>query len=400
MQTANLCLVCKGGRQLCGNRTCPLLPRFRIAPEMQQKVSTEFFGPGMNIFVGRMGYPNVGVGPLAAIESRPDMDSPGSWFGMDYSRIVELRSLMIRTKQRESVRSRSRFIEENQELALASKPPDIEMLFSKKPVYRVSFSDVHQPMGPTAPLQKLRIAENTRISKRVEYIARDELKAKEAGFKLYEVGQDVYKVSTILSSGILGLQRSQKLVPTRWSITATDDMIAKQLMDRVRQSPSINDYLVFEGQYLDNRFVIMLMPGSWEYENFEAWAPGSTWSRNMKDTYVVGEYEGFAGRTKYADLEGGGYYAARMAACEHLAGAGRQARVFSVREIYEGYTIPLGVWVVRETARSAFRNPPRRFATMQEALGYMGTRLRLPVKRYVSISRMMRQKRLGDFFSP
>jgi hypothetical protein len=399
MQTAKPCLVCKGSRGLCGQKSCPLLPRFQIAPEIQRKVGTDFFGPSTNVFVGRVGYPNVGVGPLAAVEMRKDIDSPGNWFGMEYQKLVEMRSLMIRTKQKESIFSRSRFVEENQELALASRPADVEMSFFKKPYFNVSFSDMHQPMGPTASLQKLRIAENPKVKRKVEYIARDEMKAVEAGFKLYEIGQDVYKVSTILSSGILGLQKSQKMVPTRWSITATDDMIAKQLMERIRQSPSVNDYLVFEGKYLDNHFVILLMPGSWEYENFEAWAPGSMWTKEMKDTQVVGEYEPFSGRKGYAELEGGGYYAARIAACEHLASMGRQARVFSVREIYEGYTIPLGVWVVRETARNAFRNPPKKFSTLQEAMSYMGSRLRLPMSRYLSISQMMRQKRLTDFRS-
>jgi len=397
MNTAKPCLICKGSRGLCGQKNCPLLPRFRIAPEVREKVGTEFFGPSTNVFVGRVGYPNVGVGPLAAVEMQRDMDSPGRWFGMDYQKLVEMRSLMIRTKKKESVFSRNRFVEENQELALASRPTDMEMSFSRKPVFNVSFSDVHQPMGPTATLQKMRVTENVKVSRKVEYIARDELKAVEAGFRLYELNQDVYKISTILSSGILGLKKSQKMVPTRWSITATDDMIAKQLMDRIRASPSVNDYRVYEGKYLDNHFGILTMAGSWEYENFEAWAPGSMWTRGMKDTQVVGEYEPFSGRKAYAERQGGGYYAARIAACEHLTDIGRQARVLSVREIYEGYVAPLGVWVVRETARNAFKNRPVRFAALQEALNYMNSRLRLPMGRYLSMSEMMRQKRLGDF---
>ncbi len=397
MNTAKPCLLCKGSRALCGQQKCPLLPRFRIAPEIKEKVGMDFFGPSTNVFVGRVGYPNVGVGPLAAVEMRKDIDSPGKWFGMDYQKLVEMRSLMIRTKQKESVFSRSRFIEENQELALASRPTDVEMSFFKKPVFNVSFSDVHQPMGPTATLQKFRITENVKVSRKVEYIARDEIKAVEAGFKLYELNQDVYKISTILSSGILGLQKNQKMVPTRWSITATDDMIAKQLMDMIRMSPSVNDYMVFESRYLDNHFLILLMPGNWEYENFEAWAPGTLWTKSMKDISVVEEYEPFKGRKHYADRQGGGYYAARIAATEYLVSVGRQARVFSIREIYEGYTIPMGVFVVRETARHAFKNKPAVFSTLQEALNYMNAKLRLPIKTYVDQSKMFKQRRLTDF---
>jgi hypothetical protein len=117
----------------------------------------------------------------------------------------------------------------------------------------------------------------------------------------------------------------------------------------------------------------------------------------MKETQVVGEYESFKGRTGYADKQAGGYYAARIAVCEYLNRIRRQARVFSVREIYEGYTIPLGVWVVRETARNAFKNQARKFSTRKEALEFMGTRLRLDVREYARQSKMLRQKRLWDF---
>ena len=397
MQTAKPCLLCKGSRALCGQSPCPLLPRFRIAPEIQQKVSTEFFGPNYNVFVGRVGYPNIGVGPLAAIEPRENIDSPGNWFGMEYSRIVEMRSLMIRSRQNENVFSRSRFVQENQELAMASRPTDIEMSFKSRPIYRVSFSDVNQPMGPTATLQRLRIAENVKVSPGVERVVRDELKAQEAGNLLYRKGLDVYKITSILSSGALGVGERRKLVPTRWSITATDDMVAKELMGKIRTYPSINGFRVFEARFLDNHFVILLMPGNWEFENFEAWAPGSTWSRGMKETQVVGEYESFRGRTDYADKQAGGYYAARIAVCEYLSRIRRQARVFSVREIYEGYTIPLGVWVVRETARNAFKEKGRVFSTRKEALDHMDSRLRLDVREYSRQSRMLRQKRLWDF---
>lgn len=396
VSSARLCLICKGGRNLCGHPVCPLLPRFRIEPRMQ-KVSKEFFGPSYSVFVGRQGYPNVNIGPLAAIEERPDLDRPGAWFGRDYSDIIELRSLLLRSKQRESVKSRSRFVQESQELVLASRPTDVEMSFKKKPVYRVSFSDVVQPMGPSAPLEKLRIAENPHVPRRVDRIVSDELKANQAGFQLYEGGLDVYKVSTILSSGVLGLKENKKLVPTRWGITGTDDMVAKELMGQVRVYPSVNEYLVFESRYLDNHFVILMMPGSWEFENFEAWAPGSMWSQNLKQTEILEEYEPFSGRTKYAELEGGGYYASRIACVEKLRDMKRQARVVVFREIYEGYVIPLGVWVVRETARSAYRKKPVVFPAKEEALKYINSRLRVPVSEYKKQSRILRQKRLSDF---
>jgi len=396
----NLCVYCKGGKNLCGNKTCPLLKRFEVVPKVRESVSTEFFGPNYSVFVGRAGYPNVGIGPMAALEERPNLDSPKDWLGMDYQKIVELRSLLIRSRQDENVFSRSRFVEENQELAMSSRPTDIELTFRKKPVYRVSFSDIVQPMGPSAPLQKLRLAQNPKIPKRVEYIVNDELRAAEAARMLYKSGQDVYKITTILSSGVLGAGEAKKLVPTRWSITAVDDMIAKQMMEGIRTYPQINDFLVFESRHLDNHFVTLFMPGNWEFENFEAWAPGSSWSFSLKKTEIIEEYEPFEGRTKYADKQGGGYYASRISAVKALYRMRRQARVVVFREVYEGYVIPLGVWVVRQTSEKAYENPPKRFATQKEALEYVRTRIRVPLEEYLRQSRMLRQKRLEDFIRP
>ena len=394
---ANLCIVCKGSRALCGRERCPLIARIGIGPKVEKSVSRDFFGPSMSVFVGRMGYPRVGVGPLAAIELKANLDSPGSWFGMDYADIVELQSLLLRSKLRQDVHSRSRFVEETQELALAGRPTDVEIRFRKKPVYRMSFSDIYHPIGPSASLERMRITENPKISERVEGIVRDEIRAKDAGFLLYRIGQDVYRISTILSSGIMGMGDNRKLVPTRWSITATDDMIFKSLVSEVKDFPSVNDYLVYSSEYLDNRFEILLIPGNWEYENFEAWAPGSMWSFSLKKTEILEEYEPFSGRTTYAEKEGGGYYAARLGVIEALWRMKRQARVVVFREIYEGYTIPLGVWQVRENVRNAFRGKPERFRTLDEALRHIDSKTRIPVNDYISISRMLKQRRLSDF---
>ena len=40
---ARLCIICKGGRNLCGNKTCPLLPRIRAAPDIQKRVISDAF---------------------------------------------------------------------------------------------------------------------------------------------------------------------------------------------------------------------------------------------------------------------------------------------------------------------------------------------------------------------
>jgi len=373
---------------------CPLLDRIKVSERMKEISSEKFFGPSSSIFVGRFGYPNVSVGPLGNLD-KSDMGEPSSWFGKNYEEIIEKRSLVLRSKYRQNIFSKSVFVEENQLLAMARKPTDVEMEFKNKPVYRMSFSDVVQPMGPSVSIKKMRIAENVKISASMERIISDEMKANDAAFLLYKKETDVYKLATILSSGILGLDR--KMVPTRWSITAMDDMIAKNLMKNLRTFPSINEFRVYFSEFLNNRFLILAMPGNWEFENFEAWKPGSFWSSSLKKTEIVEEYEPFRGRKNYADKQAGGYYASRLGVVEGLHEMKRQARVVVFREVYEGYVVPVGVWQVRENVRNAMKSDYQKFSTLKEALDYARSRLKIPLEEYLKKSVVLKQKRLEDF---
>lgn len=395
MNSPNLCIRCKGGRNLCGNAPCPLLSKIKIAPKIK-KLSQEFFGPSTSVFVGHSGYPNVNIGPVGAIELQPGMDNPGLWFGKEYSAIVEMRSLTLRSKKAEHVKGRDKFVGENQLIAMAKIPTDVEMKFKSTPTMKVSFSDVTQPMGPSAEITNLKITENPVIPQYTDYVVNDEIKAAEQVSLLYK-RFDLYYATNILSSGALGISQNQKLVPTRWSITAVDDMLAKEMMKRIREYPSINEFLLFESRYLDNYFAILMMPGKWEYENFEAWSPGSFWAKQIKDIEVSQEYEPYMGRTAYADVEGGGYYAARLGVCEALDRMKRQARVIVFREINEGYVIPVGVWQVRENSRNATKQSAKKFSTLNDVFAYLRTKLKVPLEKYQGISKILRQKRISDF---
>jgi hypothetical protein len=396
---ARLCIVCKGSRNLCGWRTCPLYSKIRLVPQIQASLKKDFYGPGTSVFVGHNFYPDVYVGPMAAID--PDkaemVDSPQGWFGRPYGEILQFRSLLLRSQYRENIFSRSRFIEQNQELALASKPTDVEITFKNIPKLSFEFSDITHPMGPSGSIEKFKVVGNPKIPQKVEKIVNDEMKTTEASFALYSGGVDIYKLITILSSGIFGLRDRRKLVPTRWSITATHSMLANQLLEKIRYYPSISEYLVYSSEYLDNHYELLLMPGSWEYENFECWSPGSYWAYYLKKHEITEEYEPYGGRTTYASEQSGGFYANRLGLAEGLEKLGRQARCVIFREIHQGYTIPVGVWQCLENVRNAFIQPPAKFATLKEALGHIGTRLRTPVGEYLKKSVMLKQKRLGDF---
>ena len=46
--------------------------------------------------------------------------------------------------------------------------------------------------------------------------------------------------------GMLGTQKNRKLVPTRWSISATDDIISDYLIKNIRVNTTIDFYEVYK----------------------------------------------------------------------------------------------------------------------------------------------------------
>ncbi len=395
-----LCLTCKGGRLLCGQKSCPLLQRIHIQNPIETRLKEEMSGPAPSIFVGWKGYPEVFIGPMVSldVENANLLDNPAKWYGTGFDDIIRMRSLLVRSKQIQEVRAKTKFIENSQELALSTKAVDIETKFTKKPHYSLSFSPISQPMGASGILEKFNITENPKIPKKVDYVVSDEMKAVDAVSKLFKSEFDVYYLTNVLSSGALGMNENKKIVPTRWSITAVDDMLSREMMKSIRNYPQINEYTVYTNQYLENHFEILLTPGAWEFEQFESWAPKTLWTMSYDKPVIIQEHEPHEGRWDYAINEGGGYYAGRFAVCEALNKMRRQARVVIFREIYDSYIMPVGVWEVRENVRHAFMNQPRKFGTLKEALSDINSRLLHPVEEYVKKSEILRQRRLSEFF--
>lgn len=418
---ARQCIICKTSRLLCGRKTCPLISALRKETKIEKLSNKSFFGPSTSIFVGRKGYPIVASGPMTVMEEEESekynkagsmgMEDPGEWFTQKLSmeEIIEMRTSLLRCKRSGNVKSKGRFSSELKEISMANFPTDVEISFNHKPSYKISFSDITLPTGPSVSIEKMKICENPRIEKKVESVVSDDLKAEEAAMLLYNDGLDVYKIATILSSGALGAEKNKRMVPTRWSITAIDDIIFRGLVSQLKEFPTIDSFYVYESSYMDNHFLILLMPSSFKYENFEAWFPGSNWffpfsmqkekeNKKLKlSPTVLEEYEGFKGRKGYAEKEGGGYYAARLGVVEALHKMRRQASVVVFREIHKGYVIPLGVWVVREAVRNAFRREKEEFNSKEEALLYINSRLRAGIDVYMKQSKILRQKRLVDF---
>jgi hypothetical protein len=242
---------------------------------------------------------------------------------------------------------------------------------------------------------------NTSWDHQIEKAYRDtDLKAVPAVLELYSRGVLETRIQKAFSVGAFGLEGNRRLVPTRWSITAVDDIISKNLINQVKQFPEINEYRIYESKYLDNLFEVLLLPREWSYEAIEAWYPGTVWNPDGKQVVMFSDWEGYDRRTTYAQI-GGCYYAARLAVCEQLVKERRQARVIVLREAHPGYIMPVGVWQVRENVRNAMRQRPLMYSTLNEALERIANQFKIPLQSWVRESHLIRnslsQKRITDF---
>lgn len=353
-----------------------------LEKQVVPKLSKTAFGPSPpNVFVGEYGYPSVRAGPLVGLDERV-LDAPTDLYGLNYPELLRHRALLARGFTVQHVK---RTAEEAFWLAAAQKPLDVELQFKKTPRFSLSFSNHVQPMGPSGFLERMRLAENPNIPKKVDALIREELKVKDALPELLP-RFDYHYVQKLLSAGVLG--KNRKLVPTKWSITATDDMIAKKWLEQIRGFPETDQYRIYSNTYLYNHFEILLLPGSWEFEQFESFE---------NQANIAHEYEAFEGRTKYAESEGGGYYAGRFGVAEALFKMKRQARAIVFREVSPKYVVPVGVWQVREAVRNAFTQQPFKTSNFKEAVDELRRRLKQPWTQYLKKSRILGQKKLIEY---
>jgi hypothetical protein len=402
-------VICKGSRLLCGKTRCPIIVKvnyyLRSVPLMSSEDIAGSSPP--SVFIGRIGYPNVYAGPLVPPlkEDTSLYDLPEFWFGKSIDDIVAFRSMLIRGKHRVHVRQfeeAGKIIDKTRELALAVKPVDVELMLTKKPQGSIFLSDDVQPFGPSAPIRDLKLS-NTCWDQQIEKAYSDtDLKAVPAVLELYSRGVLETRIQKAFSVGAFGMEENRRLVPTRWSITAVDDIISKSLMAQVKQFPEINGYRIYESRYLDNVFEVLMLPREWSYEAIEAWYPGTVWNPDGKQVVMFSDWEGNEHRTTYAQI-GGCYYAARLAVCEQMVKERRQATVIVLREAHPGYIMPVGVWQVRENVRNAMRQKPLVYNTLNEALERLAGKFTIPLQGWIRESHLIRnslfQKRITDFLS-
>src|SRR5207253_6412457 len=228
---------------------------------------------------------------------------------------------------------------------------ETEMWFTKKPTLVSPFSARAPPSGPSADLTRVDLTSNPSVPRRVDDLVSDtDLRAGEAVTDLYDHGITQSQITRVFSVGLLGTKDRRRLVPTEWSITAVDDILAKGLVDEVRGLPWIPEFEVTNASGLANNVAILLFPQAFMFEGLEAW--------NLEANPTPAHDHEFAGgRTRYPDQIAGAYHATRLPVLEHLASRRRQAGAIVFMEVYDDWCPSASGAIASSRGRPSERNP-------------------------------------------
>jgi hypothetical protein len=329
-----------------------------------------------SVFIGsKLQYPLVNVGILSPLEKDENAwvyDDAKYWADENFeiNDVIHLRNSLLNSRFQSrvhDVRLNKKFVEIAKEIAIASNPVDIEIELNNRVRLEREKDRVLTPHGMRAPLKKAVITSNVKVDRKLDKVMNDEIKASEGMGYLFKNKFDEYVLSKILSVGVLGLKKNRKLVPTRWSITATDDILGKDLLKQIKDYKLIDNYELFFGEFLGNQYIVMLFPNVWSYELFELYLPKSSWNPS-EQIKASTDFEGYAGRKEYAFSTAGGYYATRLPILKYLDSIKRQASVLVVRLETPSYWAALGVWVVRESVKKAMNKKAIKFQKMNELI--------------------------------
>lgn len=404
-----LCVRCRG-RGFC-KRPCRIYSKIK---DFIPKTKTHFSGKSPpEIFVGRYNYPNINAGILSPNYSETqttdtkEFSMPEIWHekNLSISNIISNRGKLIYGRfktQIKKAKTDNKFLNLMQEISMAYKSVSTEFFLKKPPRQNLEINRSLPIIGNPAPLEHARLEENPKIKPKVDYLVSDtDSKSITSIKELYQSKTPISNITKILSAGLLGLKTQRKLVPTRWSITAVDDTLSKELLKKIRYYPEINEILLFHSYYNGNHYEILLLPDKFAFEVIEAETIGSLWNQTSSISLMI-DYEFFSGRKTYANNVTGAYYANRLALCEYLEKIKHQATALFIREVRPEYYAPLGVGILRETCRKAFQQKPETFPTIKEALQQAQTRLKLPISTFTNNSTILKeykkQTRLTKWF--
>ena len=375
-----------------------------------------------SVFVGRYGYPKVSIGPMVPADIHGNtsiLDSPEEWVGKTLQEILNYRLSLVRGLNSIKINDLdNKFILSLQELTMSSKPAESELIFHKIPTFHQSLllsdqnNDLNKeftPFGPQAEIKSFKLSSTTSSNKKIDNLySGNTVKATDAVIDLYNNGIEISQINKVLSLGMLGRKNKRHLVPTRWSISATDDIISSYLVKKIELFQSIDKFEIIKYNHFSNYYSIIFIPSDvWSFEMVEAWYDQN--NNNGNKFFLESDYESATGLDHYPRIAGA-YFAAKLGILEYLSSyRKRKCSVLVLREIRPEYLVPLGVWQIREGIRDALRSKQatassntNSFSDFKKALLYASKGLTVPLVEWIRHSEIYKnygkKTLISDFF--
>lgn len=393
------------------------IPKLQIKKHFKQ----DFCGTSPAPFIGRFGYPKVNIGVLSPqlTGDTSEYDSPRLWSlnNATIGKIASLRFDLVNSRTQWNIkdvhhknilqenRKEERFLDIVRETGMASEGTELEISLKKPPQLSLTAENEIIPFGPGSEIIKARITANTKIDSRVERVADDiDLKAAPAIISLYNKSFEENFLTKLISVGNVGLKKNRRLVPTRWSITAVDDTLGKELIKEIKDFP-VGEYQAYFGGGWGNYYLLLFFPEAWSFELFETYIEYKVNPWSKAENFYSTDYENYNGRKDYAGECAGGYYACRLGVLEKMKASKRQHSCLALRFITPEYNLPLGVWVCREAARKSLQNRAINFSDKDLMLKYAkllikkkyGIELDSILKESKLLNNQKEQKKLSEF---
>jgi len=403
-----------------------------------------YVGKLNNVFVSSSTYPSVNLSLLLKDDPEQKSFQLPSLYRRSLLKIPNIiyeRKKLVNSYFKSGIHERSNKIDDVHLMTMASKPIDVEVDFKKQLsssnlIYDKQNIDI--PIPKYNPLNSFKLTSTTPLIKPVEKIYYDkDITTIDAYSNLYNK-VNIYRLIDMFSVGLFGRKLNKKLVPTKWSITANDDIASNNFIEELRDYRHIKSYELYYSNYLGNHYVTLLFPREWSYELFEFGVDGVITSpieidnklelvskfQGIKSSYdktkqlsstkidskyyldnYTTDYESYYGRKNYAVNCVGGYYSVRYSVAKFLYDRKKQASALTLRFVDKTYNTPMGVWVCREASNFSmakslgfFNNFDQAFKKLIEFSNQLGiVNLNKILKKSLLLNFHKFQKRIIDY---
>lgn len=361
--------------------------------QAELKPTKEIDGFGSSAIVGEKNYPNLKIHNISTEDVSNSFLKTSEIVKKDYSEIVKLKAKNIlgSTEQTYVKKFDDRINQEISDIYKAKFEVEFNSKFDKELKFdKVLVNKVSGIVGSKNSLVSLKANSNISTSKQIEKYTQTDIRSKEAVISLYERGVNEHQIINLLALGSFGVTLNKKLVPTKWAITAFDQIIEKYLHSKLVKYNSIEKFEVYYHKDKGNSFVIVLLPDIFLGEVVEAW-----------ENVVERDYCDFNNKLDKAEPEcAGGYFATKIGIFESLNERKRQAQFVSLRFIKD-YELPLGVVFVRECVRLAMKNKVFSCSNLDDVKKFLFEKYNVHYNLFSNSKLLVErkvQKRLKEFF--